>query len=78
MPKGQYSTVFTIITTLNIHDNKSHNAYKNECIAVAFTKRSGTDKRTNKHMDGQMNKKANARTDEQSEASCPNTIVCGE
>jgi hypothetical protein len=29
-------------------------------------------------MDGQMNKKANARTDEQTEASCPNTIVCGE
>jgi hypothetical protein len=46
-----------IITTLNIHDNNSHNAYKKEFIAVAFTKRSGTDKRTNKHMDGQMNKK---------------------
>ena len=40
-----------------MHDNKSHDAYKKEFIAVAFTKRSGTDKRTNKHMDGQMNKK---------------------
>jgi len=63
---------------LKIHDNKSHNSYKNEFITVAFTKRSGTDKRTNKHMDGRMNKETNARTDEQIEAIRPNTIVCGE
>jgi hypothetical protein len=40
---------------LNIHDNEFHNSYKNEFIAVAFTKRSGTDKRTNTQMDGRMN-----------------------
>ena len=57
-----------MITTLNIHDNKSHNSYKNEFIAVTFTNRSGTNKRTNKQMDERMNKETNARTDEQTEA----------
>jgi len=40
--------------------------------------RSGTDERTNKQMDGRMNKETNARTDEQTETICPNAIVCGE
>jgi hypothetical protein len=55
-PKDNIPLHSQSITTLKIHDNKSHNSYKNEFIAAAFTKRSGTDKRTNKHMDGQMNK----------------------
>ena len=66
------------ITTLKIHDDKSHNSYKNEFIAVAFINRSGTDERTNKQMDGRMNKETNARTDEQTKAIFPNTIVFGE
>ena len=56
------------MTTLNIHDNKSHNSYKNEFIAVTFINRSGTNKRTNKQMDERMDKETNARTDKQTEA----------
>jgi hypothetical protein len=51
-----------------MHDDKSHNSYKNEFIAVAFTMWSGTDEWTNTQMDGRMNKETNARTDEQTEA----------
>ena len=77
-PKDNILVHSQSITTLNIHDNKSNSSYKNEFIAIAFTMRSGTDERTNKRMDGRMNKETSTRTDEQTEDICPNTIACGE
>ena len=56
-PKDNIPLHSQSITTLKIHDNKSHNSYKNEFIALAFTMRSGTDKQTNKNgrTNGQRN-----------------------
>jgi hypothetical protein len=67
-PKDNISLHSQSITTLIIHDNKSHNSYKNEFIAVAFINRSGTDEQTNIQMDRRMNKETNVLRDEQTEA----------